>query len=227
LYFVKKIINMKHLTIALCASSILLFSCNNSGEKTETAKTDSTSTEVKKTDEAWVPVDSATMMNAMITYGTPGKMHEMMASWNGTWTGETTMWDYEGAAPKTSAGTAVNSMTMGGKYQMSKHTGNMDGMPFEGLAIMGYDNSSKQFVSSWIDTWSTGIMNMTGTWDEATKTLTSTGTMPDICRPGKQCTLREVYTVVDENTHNFVMYGPDQKTGKEYKMMEIKMTRKK
>ena len=218
---------MKHLTIALCASSFLFIACNNNGEKTETVKTDSTTTEVKKTDEAWVPIDSATMMKAMMDYGTPGKMHELLASWNGTWTGETTMWDYEGAPPQKSTSTEVNSMILGGKYQTSKHTGDMMGMPFEGISTTAYDNATKQFVATWIDTWSTGIMTMTGNWDEATKTLTLTGKTPDICRPGKECTMRQVITVVDDNTHNMVMYGPDSKTGKEYKVMELKMTRKK
>lgn len=218
---------MKHLTIALCASAILFFSCNNNGEKTTGApKTDSTS-EVKKTEEAWVPVDSATMMKAMMDYGTPGKMHQLLASWNGTWTGETTMWDYEGATPHKSTGTEVNTMIMGGKYQSSKHTGDMMGMPFEGMSITAYDNATKQFVATWIDTWSTGIMTMSGNWDEASKTLTLTGKNPDICRPGKECTMKEVFKVVDENTHKMEMYGPDPKTGKEFKVMEINMTRKK
>jgi hypothetical protein len=39
--------------------------------------------------------------------------------------------------------------------------------------------------------------------------------------------MREVFTVIDEKTQHMEMYGPDQKTGKEFKMMEINMTRKK
>ena len=209
---------------------LVLIACNNNGE-TKEIKNDSSSTTVSttetKTNKAWVPIDSATRMKAMMDYGKPGKMHEMMASWNGTWSGETTIWDYEGATPMQSPSIAVNSMIVGGKYQSSKHTGNMMGMPFEGLSITGYDNATKQFVSTWIDNWGTGIMNMAGTWDEATKTMTLSGTMPDICRPGKECTFREVFTIVDDNMQNMVMYGPDPKTGKEYKVMEMKMSRKK
>jgi hypothetical protein len=33
--------------------------------------------------------------------------------------------------------------------------------------------------------------------------------------------------MVDDNTQVMEMYGPDMKTGKEYKNMEIKFTRKK
>lgn len=118
-------------------------------------------------------------------------------------------------------------MIFGGRYQSTTHKGNMMGMPFEGMSITGYDNATKKFVSTWVDSWSTGIMNMSGDWNAGTKTLTMTGTMPDICRPGKMCSLKEVITVVDDNTQKMEMYGPDNKTGKEFKMMEINMSRKK
>lgn len=220
---------MKKTMLTACSAMLLLIACNNS--ETKENKNDSTSTTVSttesKTDEAWVPVDSATMMKNMIEYGTPGDMHKMLASWNGTWNGETTMWEYEGAAPQKSTGTAVNSMMYDGRYQSSTHKGNMMGMPFEGMSITGYDNATKKFVSTWIDTWSTGIMTMTGDWDASAKTLTMSGTFPDICRPGKMCSMKEVFKVIDDNTQKLEMYGPDSKTGKEFKMMEINMTRKK
>jgi len=219
---------MKKLTSLLLIATVLLFACN-SETKSDKSNSDTTKNgaSTDKNDGPWVAVDSATMMQNMMAYGTPGPMHQLLASWDGTWIGDMTMWDYEGATPQKSTGTAVNTMIMGGKYQSSKHSGNMMGMPFEGLSITGYDNATKQFVSTWIDNWSTGIMNMSGTWDSTSKTLTMTGTMPDIHRPGKECTLREVFKVIDDNTQTMEMYGPDMKTGKEHRMMEIKMTRKK
>lgn len=220
---------MKKIILVACSAMILLVACNSSETKensTDSSSGTTTGADMNK-EEAWVPVDSATMMKAMMDYGTLGKMHEMMASWNGTWNGETTMWEHEGAAPQKSTGTAVNSMILGGRYQSSKHTGDMMGMPFEGSSTMGYDNATKQFVSTWIDSWSTGIMSMSGTWNEAAKTLSMSGTMPDICRPGKECSMREVFTIVDDNTQKMEMYGPDPKTGKEFKMMEINLSRKK
>jgi hypothetical protein len=50
--------------------------------------------------------------------------------------------------------------------------------------------------------------------------------MPDICRPGKMCSMKETFTIIDDNTQKMEMYGPDPKTGKEYKMMEINLSRK-
>ena len=218
---------MKKTILTASAAMFMLIACNSGETKESKNDTTSVTTTESKSAEAWVPVDSATRMKAMMEYGTPGKMHELLASWNGTWTGETTFWETEGAPPQTSTSTVVNTMIMDGKYQSSKHTGNMMGMPFEGMSITGYDNATKQFVSTWIDNWSSGIMNMSGNWDESTKTMTLTGTMPDITRPGKECSLREVFTIIDDNTQNMVMYGPDANTGKEMKIMEMKMSRKK
>lgn len=73
---------------------------------------------------------------------------------------------------------------------------------------------------------STSLMNMEGTWDEASKTINFKGKM--LCPAnGKECEMREVYKIVDDNTHVMEMYGPDMKTGKEYKSMEIKFVRSK
>ena len=215
---------MKLFRLTFILALLIAASCS---DKTKSdSKEEKESTKDTK-EEAWVPVDSATMMKNMIEYGTPGPMHQMMASWNGTWTGDMTMWHSDGAAPEKMTGTAVNSMILGGRYQESIHTGNMMGMPFEGRSLLAYDNAQKKFVSTWIDNWGTGFMNMSGTWDEATKSLSMSGTMPDINRPGKECSFKEKFTIIDENTQHMEMWGPDPNTGKEYKMMEIRMTKKK
>ncbi|HEY6504694.1 MAG TPA: DUF1579 domain-containing protein [Chitinophagaceae bacterium] len=217
---------MKQKILVLCSATLLFVACSNDKTASESTTEPAAKAEEKK-EEPWVPVDSATMMKNMMDYGTPGPMHEMLASWSGTWSGENTMWEYDGADPQKSTGTAVNTMIMGGKYQSSKHSGDMMGMPFEGMSVTGYDNATKQFTSTWVDNWSTGIMSMSGSWDASSKTLTLAGKYPDINRPGKECSLREVFKVIDDNTHYMEMYGPDPKTGKEFKMMEMKMSRKK
>ncbi len=218
---------MKRIALTLFTASIVLFACNSSDKKEGSKESTSDTTGTKPADDVWVPVDSATAMNKMMEAGTPGPMHQLLTSWSGTWNGETTSWDYEGATPAKSISTAVNTMMVGGKYQSSKHSGNMMGMPFEGFSIMGYDNVTKQFVSTWIDNWGTGIMNFTGSWDAASKTLTMAGSYPDMLRPGKECKMREVFKVIDDNTQHMEMYGPDPKTGTEFKVMEMHLTRKK
>jgi hypothetical protein len=215
---------MKRLILAICAASTLLFACNNEKKADDDTKE---TTNTSKTEEPWVAIPQDSMMATMMQLAQPGPMHTLISSWSGTWAGETTMWNFEGDTATKSKGTAVSTMIVGGKYQQSRHTGDMGGMPFEGVAIMGYDNVKKEFFSNWIDVFSTGFITFTGQWDDASKTLSMSGSYPDIFRPGKECKMREVVKVIDENTQLMEMYGPDPKTGKEYKMMEMKMTRKK
>ncbi|MBK8550448.1 MAG: DUF1579 domain-containing protein [Ignavibacteria bacterium] len=162
-------------------------------------------------------------MKAWTDYMTPGMPHEMLAKSDGDWTGAVTMWMAPGAPPQTMDGTMSNKMILGGRYQYSTFTGTMMGMPFEGISITGYDNSQKKYISSWIDNMGTGIMNMSGTWDNATNSIIFTGTMPDPMT-GKDCQVREVFKIIDDNNHVMEMY--DNKTGKEEKSMQIKFTRK-
>lgn len=213
---------MKKLLLAAFAASVFI-GCDKvkMDVKTSSDATDSTA------NEEWKPVDSATATKAWMDYATPGEMQKMLAKSDGNWVGETTMWMENGSQPMMSKSEATNKMVFDGRYQMSTHKGDMMGMPFEGISIVGYDNSKKKFVSSWIDNMGTGIMNMEGIWNASTKSIEFKGKMTDPSRPGKDCNVREIYTFVDDNTQKMEMYGPDAKTGKEFKTMEINYTRKK
>lgn len=222
---------MKHFIIATCFLSIAAISCNNNEAKKDdaTASKDTTAANTSSTPADAAPaaaLDSATMMKNWMDYSTPGDMHKLLSSWDGTWDGEVSMWHAPGTPPQTSKAKAVNKMIMGGRYQQSMHSGDMMGMPFEGLSTTAYDNAKKTFITTWIDNVGTGIMTTEGTWDAATKTLTQTGKCVDpSAGNAKEMAVRQVTRVIDDKTHVFEMYGPDP-TGKEFKMMEIKMTKK-
>jgi hypothetical protein len=231
---------MKRLTLAMCAAALVLFACN-SETKSDTATGDSTvaKTDTKTSDapaadpcagqpapdpSAMAGMDS-TMMAKWMAFATPGEAHKVLADDAGEWDGETTMWMSPDAPPTKNKGKAVNTMILGGRYQHGVHTGCFTGMPFEGISIIGYDNTKKKYVSSWVDNMGTGIMIMEGTYDAASKTVKLSGTCTDPMT-GKNMKMREDFTIIDNNTRKMVMYSPDPKTGKEFKSMEIVMTRK-
>lgn len=211
---------MKRITITLCAA-VLLFACND--DKNGETKVASANT----TDSTATPPmpDSATMMKNWQAYMTPGQPHQMIASWNGTWNGDVSMWMAPGAPPSKSTSTTINKMALGGRYQISEHKGSFDGKPFEGMSTLAYDNAKKMFISTWIDNMGTGIMVVQGPWNEATKSMDLKGKMTDP-NTGNDIDVRETFKVVDDNTQVMEMYcsGAD---GKEFKTMEIKYTRKK
>lgn len=216
---------MKRLVLTCCTATILLFACNNNKNADATATTTDTTMSDKK-EEAWIPIDSATMMKSWMEYATPGPVHAMLAKSNGNWNAEVTNWMAKGAPGQTSIASCVNSMVMDGRYQKSEFKGDFGGMPFNGMSLTAYDNYEKIFKSTWIDNMGTGIMMMQGPWDEASKSMTLTGSAINPAN-GKNCKMREVFKIVDDNTQVMEMYGPDPQTGEEYKSMEIKFTRKK
>ncbi len=105
---------MNHLTIALCATSILFFSCNNNSEKADAPKTDSSTIEQPVAKGAPVAMpDSAAMMKAWQEFATPGDMHKWMEKTNGTWEAEVSSWMAPDAPPMKSKSTNVQSSAMG------------------------------------------------------------------------------------------------------------------
>ena len=185
------------------------------------------------TDTASAPADSqlppgwtAEDLQAMMEAATPGEMHKLLANDIGTWTCKTKMWMSPGAEPTENEGTSTAKLLLDGRYVQCDMKVEIPGMgAFDGIGTYGYDNATKQFVSTWIDNFTTGMMNGTGKLSADGKTLTweFNGYCP-IAK--KQIVMREVDTTVDANTKKLEMFGPDPKTGKEFQTMEIVMTRK-
>jgi hypothetical protein len=218
---------MKLITLTICTALLFFVSCSDDKTKSDKKIEKGGTTEVKeesKTEPYTMP-DSATMMKNWQAYMTPGKEHEMLAKSVGVWNSEVTWREYPGGPEQKSTGTTTNKMIMGGRYQVSNHSGNMMGMPFEGMSTTAFDNQKKVFINTWIDNMGTGVMIMEGPWDEATQSITLKGKMVDPAM-GKEIEMKEVLKIVDDNTHMFEMYKPGM-DGKEFRCMEIKYTRKK
>lgn len=177
------------------------------------------------TETASAPMDSVAMMKAWENYMTPGEVHKIFASDNGRWNVDMTMWMTPDTPPTKNTMTAESRMIMGGRYQEMKHSGNLMGEKFEGISTMAYDNASKKIVSTWIDNMGTGIMHMSGEFNPSSKTVELKGEVTDPMT-SKVKTVRETYTFVDDNTRKMEMFDVTPQ-GKEYKSMEIVMTRRK
>ncbi len=161
-------------------------------------------------------------MKKWMEYMTPSEVHKIIAQSDGQWSEEIQMWMDPNAPVQSMKTNCVNKMILGGRYQESIHTGNFNGMPFEGHSITGWDNARKIVFSTWIDNMGTGLAYMEGTWNEATKSIELKGKMTDPMT-GNMNDIREVLKFVDDNTQIMEQYGV--KDGKEYMTMEIKLTR--
>jgi hypothetical protein len=216
---------MKKLILATAALALCFVSCKNETKEPMEAEDsmvkDSIVMEEPETLEA--PMDSVAMQKAWEAYMTPGEPHKRMAAEEGKWNDELTFWMGPDAPPEKATATEEVKMIMGGRYQVSTTTGEMMGMPFEGRGTLAYDNATNEYISTWIDNMGTGLSVMRGKYDEASKSTTLTGTMVDPMT-GKEKQMKQVYTIIDENTRKMEMFETAQGGG-EYKNMEIVMKR--
>ena len=219
---------MRHTIITTAIVSLLFSACNSDNKTSDatsaTASDSAATTATTGAPTAAPPMDTAAMRKAWEDFAKPGDMHKWMATLNGTWDGDITSYENP-AQPQKSKAICVYNSSLNGLYQEGKMKGTMMGMPFEGRSTMGYDNAKKKFVSTWIDNMGSGIVYMTGTYDDASKTLNLKGSQTDPTT-GKDMDIREVMKVNDDKNYTLEMYGtgPD---GKEMKFMDMVCKRKK
>jgi uncharacterized protein DUF1579 len=172
------------------------------------------------------------MMKQMMELSKPNENHKLLADMNGNWNYTIKMWmnPDPSAKPQESKGTATRKSTMDGRYfvmdvtgkmQMPGEGGKMKDMQFKGMAVEGYDNIKKKFISSWIDNMGTGIAYSEGTYDPATKTFTYNLEMEPV--PGMKSQVREVLKVTDKDHMMLEWY--ETQGGQERKTMEIAYAR--
>ena len=165
-------------------------------------------------------------MQACMAAGTPGKEHEQLAKEAGVWQGKNTFWMYPGAEPVRSECTYTVTPIMDGRYVKGEMAGEMPGMgPFTGFSVTGFDNVTKKYVATWIDSQSTGILNGVGEKSSDGKTL---NWKYEYQCPisGKPTVMRQAETTTGPGAKTLEMWGIEPKSGKEYKMMRIEFTKK-
>jgi Protein of unknown function (DUF1579) len=168
-------------------------------------------------------MDMQAMMEVYKRLGTPGTPHKVLAKLVGSWTTKTTAWMEPDKPPMEGTGTCEQKMLFDGRYLQQEYAGEMMGDKFSGTNLIGYDNHTKKYVSTWIDSMSTGIYYFEGTASADGKTITQESSYDD---PVRGPTLwRSVTRIVDDNTLQYEMYLTP-KGGKEEKMMEMTVARK-
>jgi hypothetical protein len=163
------------------------------------------------------------MMEVYRKLGTPGAPHKVLASMAGSWNTKTRAWMEPDKPPMEGTGTCEQKMLLDGRYLQQEYAGEMMGSPFTGINLIGYDNHTKKYVSTWIDSMSTGIYYFEGTASRDGKRITQESRYDDPVRG--PTVWRSVTRIVDDNTLQYEMYLTS-KGGKKEKMMEMTVTRK-
>jgi hypothetical protein len=168
--------------------------------------------------------DDMAMMQAWEKASTPGKEHASLAQLEGSFDAAVSSWMKPGAPVEKSTGRSENRMILGGRHLEGRFTGSFMGAPFEGISYTSYDNVQKQYVSTWLDSMSTGVMTSQGAASDDGKTMTLSGECHDPLT-GKATKNKQIVTIDGPNRHRIEMWGTDPKTGETWKAMEIVYTR--
>lgn len=101
-------------------------------------------------------------MAAWMKLAQPGDHHKHLAPFVGSWKGKVTMWMGPDQAPMVEESAAEARWLMGGRFLEWQQTGNFGDMPFEGMAIEGYNNGEERYESVWLDNFGTILLVFSG-----------------------------------------------------------------
>lgn len=152
-----------------------------------------------------------------------GPMHQLLVQFSGHWREEMKIW----AGPKSEPSTTMvlrDSRLFGeGRFVTSTIVGQMGNLPYEAQSSLGYDNSKKVFVKTWMDNLGTSILVLEGTYDEKSATIDFNGytTDPLTKQPVK---IHQILKMIDSQNQLLEIYV-EMKEGKEVKLMEVKSIR--
>jgi len=167
-------------------------------------------------------IEMQKMMEIYKKVGTPGEPHKLLAKLEGSWT--TRSIGFEGGKKAMeSVGLCEQKLILDGRYLQQTYTGDMMGVPYTGISLMGYNNHTKKYESTWIDTMSTATYFFVGKGSVDKKTITQECSYDD---PVKGPAVWHTVTrIKDDNTLGFEMFITP-KGGKKEKMMEMTISRK-
>jgi Protein of unknown function (DUF1579) len=162
-------------------------------------------------------------MAAMAKYSTAGAQHKMLRTLVGTWSCAGTWWLAPGKPPLQTT-TSAEFKPIGDLWVVEDASGNFMGQPFMGHGVYGYDIAKSKYVSTWVDSMGSFIVNAEGSADATGKVISYE--MNDFDpMTAKQNTMRQSMKFDSNDKHTVTMFkvGPD---GKAAKIAELVYTRK-
>lgn len=179
-------------------------------------------TTVVSQDKAWNQKEAAGSQD-WEKYNKIGENHKKLDKFVGTWDQTVKWWMYPDAEPTTSTSTATYKWILDKHYVQADFSGEMEGQPFHGLELLGYDNFRGEYTQYWVDNMSTSPMMSTGTLTD--KQLTLTGKHDCAMTGAKDQPFKNVTKFNGPNSMVFEMWapGPD---GEMFKTLEVTSTRK-
>lgn len=162
------------------------------------------------------------MMEAWHKAAIPGEQHAVLAELAGVWKATVKSFMEPGGEPMVTEGSFRREMILGGRVMSEEYEGSFQGQPFLGHGLIGYDNVTGRWWSTWTDNMSTGLMVAWGEWSEEEGAVVYHGKTPDPMT-GEMVKTKHVVRHLDDGSEVMEMY--DLRSGEPVKTMEIVSTR--
>ena len=167
--------------------------------------------------------DQQAAMEAWMKAATPGEIHSFLAKKAGKWTVVSKMWMEPGGEPTVSESSVEAEMILGGRFLREDMSGMSMGLPFQGMGITGYDNTTGKITSVWFDTMGTVTSILSGAYATAGDPMVLTGSMIDPMT-GMEMSMRAVTNFISADESRFEYFASG--TGMpEMKIMELHYSR--
>jgi len=101
--------------------------------------------------------------------------HQKIKNLTGSWKGTTKTWFEKDVLADESSSEAVISSILNGRFISYDYQGSLDGKPFEGKMIIGFDIPYQKFTASWIDSFHMGTQIMLSSGESTANGFAITG----------------------------------------------------
>lgn len=156
--------------------------------------------------------------------GEPGDGHEVLEALVGTWEGKGSVWDSPDSDPISIAATVERRWVLGERYLREEiHVRSGDGVVFEALGFIGFNNEAAQYELLTIDNTTTAMFLETGKFHPDSKKLMIRGSFRDPAT-GFVIDRRTEMDLSDSRRISVVGYTTNEE-GREFKSLEGSVTR--
>lgn len=153
----------------------------------------------------------------------PGEAHRILAEDAGTWDARIKMFLAGPDAPPTEyKGVETDELVCNGLFLKTSFQAKMGERDFSGHGLTGYDPASKEYVGTWVDSFSITPLQTVGSYDAGKKTLTVQLAVPT--GEGGKLQMKQVTTRLDDNTKKFESFMVIE--GNEIRLMEMVLVKR-
>ncbi len=155
---------------------------------------------------------------------TPGEGQKKLGFMVGTFDAKFRTWATPSSSPAEDTGVMVANWVLDGRYVQIMLAGNVAGQPYSGIGYAGFDNTTKKYVCTFMDSGSTGMEWYTGGFDASGKKATLKASMANPVT-GKPTPLEMRLSLDSAGNHVTELWGEGLGSTM-FKMIEITYTKR-